>query len=1209
MAANVSLSQTTTIAYSECDIAINPSNPLQIIAASNDNGTGINQAQYYSSDGGKTWGQSSLPLASTDSRQGDPAVAWTPDGTAWALTLGILGSTLTLRCYRSSNGGKDWTFDSSLTGTGNNPDKESLWVDHVSARSGNLYAIWHDGATAQVAVRQGKAGTWTTPLQVSGSETTFTADGTDIKSNGAGDVFAFWPNAGSQSLLVAKSTDGGASFTALSPSPVTIASTSGKFTIKIPAQANRATASSSIGTLINLSGGAYSGSGRDDVYACWHDLAGGTGCNSPANAPGTTTTSACKTRVWFARSTDGGQNWSAAVKINDQAGKNDQFFPRLAVDDDSGRMMIIYYDTVNDANRVQADIWMQYSTDFGGTWSPAIQVTTLGTDEAVTPQDNAQEFGDYIGLSVAHGRFFGCWTDRRGSTTAVEQIWGAPLAIPEIGFVINKATFGQDEVIVHTSWPKAFWLSVQGFTNEALGFATAAALNQPPSPAPNITVTLDDALNSSLTSSQRSTIRANLPAVSTFGPSPIEATDPSLVSEMQQFLYPYTVSFAGSAAFNALQVHEVAILTLHATFTVGPITVTTSAPIELTKGEDPYFTDTDPDHPTAFPTWLSYDLRFFKVTPTQAHTMFGVPNPSTAADAPGYITSVLDRLNNPSLITNGDTFETTLQQSEELSALEFLADNSTTHDPTFNFAVARVRILASSVVTVEPVRVFFRLFPAATTSSTFTEVGQGQGSYRWGSNGTAGHKIALLGVQTNQSGALEYSSVPCFASRRVNLTSPADMNTQIDSPNARSIVTSPNVEVDSYFGCWLDINQPGQKFLVPTPPSGGQSNWDGPWTGTSSINSAITAAPHQCLIAEIRYDDTPIPNGASGTTSDKLAQRNIAWIDGPNPGAEPSRVMPHPFEIRASDPASLGLDELLVTWGNTPKDSIASFYLPEVDAAEVIVLADRMYRSHQLVAFDSHTIQCPAAGISFIPVPPGAGHYAGLLSLDLPPGIRRGDIYDIGVQQLSPAQLFRHTKDSSPNLAQREAGVPGYALAWRQLRGAFQVRIPITMKDNLLYPEERLLAWIRWRISVTEVTSRWLPVLRKYEQLIAGRVLGFDGNPNVIGPSPSGDVPGHPRHPGHEHDGDDQGGRHVSRFGAEFIGKVVAVFYDRFGDFEGFTLLLESGHERTFHGREPAVERLVKQAWVERILISVLVDDRQPEWPSSIALLWIADLD
>jgi hypothetical protein len=43
----------------------------------------------------------------------------------------------------------------------------------------------------------------------------------------------------------------------------------------------------------------------------------------------------------------------------------------------------------------------------------------------------------------------------------------------------------------------------------------------------------------------------------------------------------------------------------------------------------------------------------------------------------------------------------------------------------------------------------------------------------------------------------------------------------------------------------------------------------------------ILHAPHQCVIAEIRYDDVPTVRNATSATSDKLAQRNIAWLDGP----------------------------------------------------------------------------------------------------------------------------------------------------------------------------------------------------------------------------------------------------------------------------------------------------------------------------------------
>ena len=50
---------------------------------------------------------------------------------------------------------------------------------------------------------------WQAPIQVSGAETTGTAIGGDVKTNSAGDVFAFWPDTGSRNLFVAKSTNGG----------------------------------------------------------------------------------------------------------------------------------------------------------------------------------------------------------------------------------------------------------------------------------------------------------------------------------------------------------------------------------------------------------------------------------------------------------------------------------------------------------------------------------------------------------------------------------------------------------------------------------------------------------------------------------------------------------------------------------------------------------------------------------------------------------------------------------------------------------------------------------------------------------------------------------------------------------------------------------------------------------------------------------------
>jgi hypothetical protein len=140
-----------------------------------------------------------------------------------------------------------------------------------------MYVVWHLGAICYVNTRNGPGGTWGTPQIISGNETTSNADGGDIKTNAFGEVFCFWPDAGGQTIRVAKSTDGGSSFGALTGNQVKIASTFGSFLIDIPAQAIRF-AGSFIGCLIYVTGGAYRTATVNNVYAIWHDLSGEANC-------------------------------------------------------------------------------------------------------------------------------------------------------------------------------------------------------------------------------------------------------------------------------------------------------------------------------------------------------------------------------------------------------------------------------------------------------------------------------------------------------------------------------------------------------------------------------------------------------------------------------------------------------------------------------------------------------------------------------------------------------------------------------------------------------------------------------------------------------------------------------------------------------------------------------------------------------------------
>src|SRR5262249_30699227 len=416
-----------------------------------------------------------------------------------------------------------------------------------------------------------------------------------------------------------------------------------------------------------------------------------------------------------------------------------------------------------------------------------------------------------------------------------------------------------------------------------------------------------------------------------------------------------------------------------------------------------------------------------------------------------------------------------------------------------NFAVARVRLKGNTPgAQAVKVRVFFRLFNAATTHSEFNP----NTTYRFHSDGVLnGVKVPLLGVQNDQDGQPEYVTIPCFAVPRINLASPADMNTQPeDAPNAYTIDVVPGSEVDSFFGCWLDINQPQQKFLAQTPVTG---NFDGPFSGSLvSLNEAITRAPHQCLIAEIRFDDTPIPFGANSATSDKIAQRNIAWIDGPNPGVLASRRMPHPFEIRPSSLKAALLDELMILWGNTPIGSQAQFYLPSLDAHEIVSLARAATGSTRLTVVDPHTLQVPVGGVTFIPLPRGTARSAGLLTVDLPEGVKRGDIYEIAVRQITEATAASRTPQPGPDviLLNAAAQTPERRFSWLRQLGAFQVTIAISTRQLLQRREERLYAWLLFIQKAISQKSRWYPVFTRYLDQIRGRVRGFGGDPDTIEP-------------------------------------------------------------------------------------------------------------
>ena len=70
-----------------------------------------------------------------------------------------------------------------------------------------------------------------------------------------------------------------------------------------------------------------------------------------------------------------------------------------------------------------------------------------------------------------------------------------------------------------------------------------------------------------------------------------------------------------------------------------------------------------------------------------------------------------------------------------------------------------------------------------------------------------------------------------------------------------------------------------------------------------------------------------------------------------------------------------------------------------------------------------------------------------------------------------------------------------------------------------------------------------------------------------------------------------------------YFGKVETVRYNRFGDFDGFTLETKNGAIHGFESHEPRIGELARRAWHERTWIEVKVADGHSHEPAAISFL------
>src|SRR5713226_9025085 len=287
---------------SETSIAINPENPKEIVAGSNEIFR-LPMRAYFSSNAGKTWAGVDLPLPPPTQAHGidfgsDPGVAWDTLGNVYYSYIvvffskgfaGVVGTEMAVA--RSPDGGQTWTstyFDLQTGGSMFN-DKPMITVDTNpgSPFFNRVYVAW-DAAGGPLGIQASSSDDHGVTFSAPVSAGIPMGIGADPFVGPDGTLHVAWQDFHDSLEFVSTSKDGGATFGA----PVVIAPTIASFDVGIPAMAIRR-------ALIYPACGADASGGpnRGTLYCSWTD-------ETPANGMD----------AFVARSTDGGMTWSAPVR-------------------------------------------------------------------------------------------------------------------------------------------------------------------------------------------------------------------------------------------------------------------------------------------------------------------------------------------------------------------------------------------------------------------------------------------------------------------------------------------------------------------------------------------------------------------------------------------------------------------------------------------------------------------------------------------------------------------------------------------------------------------------------------------------------------------------------------------------------------------------------------------------------------------------------
>ncbi|MDO8366283.1 MAG: T9SS type A sorting domain-containing protein [Saprospiraceae bacterium] len=383
----------------EPSICINPKNTNELVAGANLNNV------YYSHDAGASWTQASVSCPW--GIWGDPVIGVDTTGAFYFLHLSNPpnGSWIDrIVIQKSNNAGVTWS-DGAYTGLNGTKAQDKHWIA-VDPATNALYVTWtqfdqygtsNPADSSVILFSKSTDGglSWTPSKRI--NKLAGDCVDSDNTSEGAvpcvgpnGEVYVVWSNR--NKLWFDRSTDGGQTWL---DEDILVGDQPTGWDYLVPgiSRSNGLPVS-----VCDLSGGQHHGT----IYVNWSDQRNG----------------AHDTEVWFSKSTDGGQNWSTATRVNDDNTERHQFFTWMTIDQVTGYLWFVFYDRRN-YNDSQTDVYMAVSKDGGETFK-----NFKVSESPFIPNENVF-FGDYNNVTAYNNVVRPIWTRLVGNDLS---LWTAMLS-------------------------------------------------------------------------------------------------------------------------------------------------------------------------------------------------------------------------------------------------------------------------------------------------------------------------------------------------------------------------------------------------------------------------------------------------------------------------------------------------------------------------------------------------------------------------------------------------------------------------------------------------------------------------------------------------------------------------------------------------------------------------------------------------------------